>query len=155
MARRRQQVLSAAVAGACLTLCACGAGSRPSAAGAAAAAAKSRSAELTARFCASAGSFMRQIPAAPATGQLSAALARDNLTKVLQSTVEGFTRLEAEAPSRLRGPLATIVSGYRADEQAVQGSGSLAQISESMVTGTTASSAAFQQVLTYISASCK
>jgi hypothetical protein len=153
MARRRQQVLSAAVAGACLTLCACGAGSRPSAAGAAAA--KSRSAELTARFCASAGSFMRQIPAAPATGQLTAALARDNLTKVLQSTVEGFTRLEAEAPSRLRGPLTIIVSGYQADEQAVRGSGSLAQISQSMVRGNTASSAAFQQVLTYISASCK
>jgi hypothetical protein len=153
MARRRQQVLSAAVAGACLTLCACGAGSRPSAAGPAAA--KSRSAELRARFCASAASFMRQIPAAPATGQLSAALARDNLTKVVQSTVAEFTRLEAEAPSRLRGPLATIVSGYQADERAVQESGSLAQISESIVKGNTASSAAFQQVLSYISASCK
>jgi hypothetical protein len=158
MARRRHQVLSAAVAGACVTLCACGAGSGSSATGSSAASARaatSRSAELTVRFCDNANSFMRQIPAAPPTKHLSTALARGNLRKVLQSTVEGFTRLEAVAPSSLREPLAAIVAVYKSDEKAVTAPGSLAQISESTVKGNASGSAAFQQVLRYISARCK
>ena len=107
------------------------------------------------RFCDNANSFMRQIPAAPPTKHLSTALARGNLRKVLQSTVEGFTRLEAVAPSSLRQPLAAIVAVYKSDEKAVTAPGSLAQISESTVKGNASGSAAFRQVLRYISARCK
>jgi len=98
---------------------------------------------------------MREIPAAPVTKHMSTGLARDNLRKVLQSTVEGFTRLEAEAPPSLRKPLAAIVGVYKSEEKAVRASGNLAQISESMVKGNDSDAAAFQQVLRYISANCK
>jgi hypothetical protein len=159
MARRSYQALSAAVAGACLTLCACGASPAPSAAGSAAASAnapvKAGSATLTGHFCGDASSFMRHIPAIPTTKHTSAAQARANLRKVLRSTVKGFTALENEAPAKLHKPLKTIVAVYKSDEKVLRASGNLAEISQSMVKGNASGSVAFQQVIKYITVSCK
>jgi hypothetical protein len=160
MARRSHQALSAAVAGACLTLCACGAASAPAAASPASPSAKAAlrkagSATLTRRFCDDASSFMRDIPAPPAIKHTTAAQARANLREVLRSTVAGFTALEAAAPPRLSKSLQAIVAVYKSDEKVLRMSGSLAEISQSMVKGNASGAAAFQQVLTYISVSCK
>jgi hypothetical protein len=159
MARRRHQALFTAVAGACLTLCACGASPAPSAAGSATAGAKAaaaaESAALTRHFCGNADSFMRRIPAAPATKHTSTAQAQANLRKVLRSTVKGYTTLGDEAPARLRKPLKTIVAVYKSDEKVLRRSGNLAKISQSMVQGNAAGSAAFERVLKYISVHCQ
>lgn len=158
MAHRSHYVLSATVAGACLVLSACGASSAPRASGspsAGAAASSPAVATTTGHFCDDASAFMRHIPAAPSAKHASATQARANLRKVLSATVKGFTGLEAEAPHKLHKPLKKIVSIYKEDERAVRKDGSLAKISESMVRGNSTGSAAFQKVLTYISASCK
>lgn len=158
MARRSHQALVTAVAGACLTLCACGASPAPSAAGSAAATAKASggagSAALTGHFCGDANSFMHHIPAAPATKHTSTVQAQANLRKVLRSTVKGYTALEDEAPAKLRKPLQTIVAVYKSDEKILRTSGNLAKISQSMVKGNASGSAAFGQVLKYISVHC-
>jgi hypothetical protein len=159
MARRSHQALVTAAAGACLTLCACGASPAPSAAGSAAATAKATgaagSATLTGHFCGDASSFMRHIPAAPATKDASTAQAKANLRKVLRSTVKGYTGLENEAPAKLRKPLKTIVAVYKRDEKVLRRSGNLAKISQSMAQGNATGSIAFERVLKYVSVHCK
>jgi hypothetical protein len=154
MARRSRYALSAAVAGACLTLCACGAGSPPAAAG-------SPSASVNAAgggsgsFCSDATSFMRHIPSAPSAKHVSQAKARAGLRKVLRQTVKGFTSLDAEAPAKLHAPLKKIIHVYKSDETAVKNGKSMADISEAMVKGNASGSIAFQKVLKYIGTSCK
>lgn len=160
MTPRSHQALSAAAAGACLTLCACGAGSAPAAAGSPAAgtgatASAAGSPAMTGRFCADANSFMRHVPAAPTTEHTTAAQARENLREVLRSTVAGFAALETEAPARLRKSLKTIVGVYKSDEKTLRASRSLTGMSQATVKGNASESAAFQQVLKYISVSCK
>jgi hypothetical protein len=109
---------------------------------------------LTGRFCRDSTAFMRSIPAGPTSEHISMAQARSSLTAVLRSTVHGFSELETEAPHSLRKPLAKIIRSYRADERIVRVSGSLAQISQSMVKENLTASAAFHRVLIYISVSC-
>jgi hypothetical protein len=158
MARRSHQALSAAVAGACLTLCACGTTSAPSAAGSPAASttgAATATGSASKHFCADASSFMQHIPAGPTTKHTTAAEARANLRTVLLATVKGFSALETEAPRKLHKPLKTIVGIYKADVKVLKRSGSLAQISQSMVKGNASGSLAFQRVLKYISVDCK
>jgi hypothetical protein len=166
MARRCHQALSAAVAGACLTLSACGGAAAPSAAGTPAAGASTtpRSAGatgsagpvmLTGHFCGDGTSFMRHIPTAPTTKHTSAAQARASLRRALRATVKGFTSLQAEAPAKLRKPLKTIVGVYKSDEKVLNTSGNLTAISESMVKGNAAGSKAFQRVVKYLSVHCK
>lgn len=158
MARRSQHILSAAAAGACLTLCACGASSAPSAAdspSASSSAGASGTATLTGHFCTDASSFMRHIPSAPTGNRTSAAAARANLRQVLHDTVKGFANLETEAPRKLHKPLHEIVGVYKSDEKVVRRSGSLAQISQSMVRGNARGSSAFQKLLKYIAVNCK
>jgi hypothetical protein len=166
MARRCHQPLSAAVAGACLTLCACGAAATPSAAGSPTAGANATtgsagptwsvgSGTLTGHFCSDATSFMRHIPTAPAAKHTSAAQARASLRTALQATVKGFTVLETEAPTTLRKPLKAIVGVYESDEKVLNASGNLTKISQSMVKGNASGSVAFQRVVTYLSVNCK
>lgn len=158
MARRSHRPLSAAVAGACLTLCACGTTSAPSAAGSPAAStmgAASTAGSASTHFCADASSFMQHIPAGPTTKHTTAAEARANLRKVLLATVKGFSGLEAQAPKKLHKPLKVIVGVYKADLKVLKNSGSLAEISQSMVKGNASGSLAFQRVLKYISVNCK
>jgi hypothetical protein len=155
---RRSQALLAAVAGGCLILCACGSAATPGAAGSAAASptAATRTAPLivTGHFCADLDAFMRNVPATPPTRQTSEAVARENLRKLLRSTVRGFTALKAEGPAKLHRPLRKIIGVYKADERALTTSRSLAQISEGMVREDSAGTAAFQRLLEYISVSC-
>jgi hypothetical protein len=161
MARRCQQALSAAVAGACLTLSACGAAAAPLAGPATASAsattgsARSTSARLTGHFCRDATTFMRHIPATAATKHTSAAQARANLRTALRATVKGFTALKAEAPAKLHKPLKTIVGVYKSDEKVLNASGNTTQVNESMVKGNASGSRAFQRVVRYISVNCK
>jgi hypothetical protein len=160
MARRSHHVLSAAAAGACLTLSACGAASAPSAAGSAPASSPATAettgpATLTGHFCGDASSFMQHIPAGPTTKNASPAKARANLRTVLRSTVSGFTGLRAEAPRDLRKPLKKIVNIYKSDEKVLKASGSLTRISESVVKGNASGAMAFQRLLKYMSVKCK
>lgn len=158
MARLSYQALSAAVAAACLTLCACGASTAPAGAGSPSASsttAATESATATGHFCNDASSFMRHIPAGPTTKHTTAAQARDNLRTVLRATVTGFTALKAEGPRKLHKPLRAIIAIYTADEKILKMSSNLAHISEAMVKGNESGSVAFQQVLKYISVSCK
>lgn len=154
MARRSRYALSAAVAGACLTLCACGAGSAPAAVG-------SPSASVNAAgggsgsFCGDATSFMRHIPSAPSARQVSQAKARAGLRKVLRQTVKGFTSLDAEAPAKLHAPLKKVIHVYKSDEKAMKNGKSMADISQAMVKGNASGSIAFQKVLKYIGTSCQ
>jgi hypothetical protein len=152
MARRSHYALSAAVAGACLTLSACGAGSAPAAAGSPSV--STQASGPASQFCGDATSFMRHIPAAPSGKHTSPAKARANLHKVLRDTIKGFTSLEAEAPARLHAPLKKIIRIYKSDEKALRSSASMAQISQAMVRGNASGSVAFQKVLKYIGTSC-
>jgi hypothetical protein len=153
MARPSPQVTAAAAAGAgLLLLCGCGSAAAPVAAGSATA---SGSARLASRFCADASNFMRNIPAEPKVKRLTPTQARANMTAVLVSTVHGFTALEKEAPAQLRKPLRKIIAVYKADEKVLRTSGDMTKVSESMVQGDGSGSMAFQQVLKYISTTCK
>ncbi|HEU5419790.1 MAG TPA: hypothetical protein VFV41_19030 [Streptosporangiaceae bacterium] len=154
MARRSRYVLSAAVAGACLTLSACGAGTAPAAGGSPPATTNAASGGSTSHFCDDATSFMRHIPSAPSGKHVSQATARANLHKVLQQAVKGFTGLKAEAPARLHAPLKKIIHVYKSDEKAIKHSKSLADISQAMVKGNASGSIAFQKVLKYIGRNC-
>ncbi len=154
MARRSRYALSAAVAGACLTLCACGAGSAPAAAGSPPASMNAAGGG-SASFCGDATSFMRHIPSAPSARHVSQAKARAGLRKVLRQTVKGFTSLDAEAPAKLHAPLKKIIHVYKSDETAVKNGKSMADISQAMVKGNASGSIAFQKVLKYIGTSCK
>lgn len=158
MARRSHQALSAAAAGACLALCACG-GSSPAAAGSPTASTTASdqpaSALMTGHFCNDASSFMRHIPAKPASRHLTTAEARDNLRKVLHSTVAGFTALEKEGPAKLHKPLHAIVGIYKSDEKKLRAAHTISQMSQAMVKGEAAGSSDFQRVLKYVSANCK
>jgi len=157
MARRSQYVMSAAVAGACLTVAACGASAAPGAASGSpsAKATTSTGASLTGDFCNDASSFMRHIPSDPTTKDASATQARANLRKVLRDTVKGFSGLESEAPKKLDKSLRKIVDVYKRDEKVVDHGATLATISQSMVRGNASGSAAFQHLLKYISVTCK
>lgn len=155
MARRSRYALSAAVAGACLTLCACGASSAPGAAGSPSASMNAASGAASGNFCGDATSFMRHIPSAPAAKHVSQAKARAGLRKVLRQTVKGFASLNAEAPAKLHAPLKKIIHVYKSDETAVKNGKSMADISEAMVKGNASGSIAFQKVLKYIGTSCK
>ena len=154
MARRSRYALSAAVAGACLTLCACGAGSAPAAAGDPSASTNAAGG-ASGNFCGDATSFMRHIPSAPSAKHVSQAKARAGLRKVLHQTVKGFNSLEAEAPAKLHAPLKKIIHVYKSDEAAVKNGQSMAHISQAMVKGNASGSIAFQKVLKYIGTSCK
>jgi hypothetical protein len=149
----RQHALPAAAAAACLALCACGSAPAPAAHGPGAAAG-ARSFALTGSFCDDVSLVMRHIPDAPSTAHTTLAQARSNLGAVLRSSVQGFTALQAEAPARLRAPLRAIVGVYRADERIVRASGSVGQMSQSMVTRNLAASGAFRQLLLYM-AKCR
>jgi hypothetical protein len=154
MARPSHQVAAATAAGAgLLLLCGCGSSAAPAAAGSSATA--SAPARLASAFCGDASGFMRNIPEVPKAKRLTPTQAEANLNTVLISTVQGFTRLEKEAPARLRKPLRKIISVYQADERTLSKTGDMARVSQSMVQGDGAGSAAFQQVLEYISASCR
>jgi hypothetical protein len=153
MARPSPQVMAAAAAGAGLVLlCGCGSAAAPAAGSTSAAA--SNPARLASRFCTDASRFMRNIPAEPKVKRLTPTQARANMTAVLVSTVHGFAGLEKEAPARLRKPLRKIIAVYRADEKIVRTDGDMTKVSESMVQGDGSGSAAFQQVLKYISDTC-
>jgi hypothetical protein len=154
MARRSRYALSAAVAGACLTLCACGAGSAPAAAGSPSATMNTATGGSTAQFCDDATSFMRHIPSAPSGKHVSQAAARANLRKVLQQTITGFTGLNAEASAKLHAPLKKIIHVYKSDEKALKANKSLAAISQAMVRGNASGSIAFQKLLKYIGKQC-
>ena len=154
MARRSRYALSAAVAGACLTLCACGASAAPGAAGSPAASMHAAGG-ASGHFCADATSFMRHIPSAPSTKHVSKAKARAGLHKVLHQTVKGFIKLETEAPAKLHSPLKKIIHVYKSEETAVQNGQSMAEVSQAMVKGNASGSIAFQKVLKYIGTSCK
>jgi hypothetical protein len=155
MARPSPQVTAAAAAGAgLLLLCGCGSAAAPAARGSTSAAA-SGPARLASRFCADASNFMRNIPAEPKVKRLTPTQARANMTAVLVSTVHGFTALEKEAPAQLRKPLRKIIAVYKADEKVLRTSGDMTKVSESMVQGDGSGSMAFQQVLKYISGTCK
>jgi hypothetical protein len=155
MARPSRYALSAAVAGACLTLCACGAGSAPAAGGSPSATVNAAGGGSSAKFCGDATSFMRHIPSAPSGKHISQATARANLHRVLQQTIKGFSGLEAEAPAKLHAPLKKIIRIYRSDEKAVKAGKSLASISQAMVRGNASGSVAFQKVLKYIGHDCQ
>jgi hypothetical protein len=155
MARRSRYALTAAVAGACLTLCACGAGSAPAAGGSPSATMNAAGGASSAKFCSDATTFMRHIPSAPSGKHVSQATARANLHRVLQQTIKGFTGLEAEAPAKLHAPLKKIIHIYKADEKAVRNGKSLADISQAMVRGNASGSIAFQKVLKYIGHDCQ
>jgi hypothetical protein len=162
MTRGSHYALTAiAAAGACLALSACGtgsghAGSAGSAGPVSAKAARAaRAAAQTRRFCDSASSFMRSIPAPPTSAHISLAQARANLELVLRATVKGFTSLEGEAPASLRAPLTKIVGVYQAEEQTAATSGSMGQISQAVVKENLSASGDFDQVLKYISVSCR
>jgi hypothetical protein len=152
MARPSLQALAPAAAGVSLLLLSgCGTAAAPDAPGSPSAAA----AALTTRFCSQASNFMRNIPAEPNARHLTAVQARANMSAVLVSTVQGFTGLEKAAPARLGKPLRQIVAVYRADERMLRTTGDMAKVSQSMVQGDGSGSAAFQQVLTYISGHCR
>jgi hypothetical protein len=163
MARRCHQALSAAVAGACLTLCACGGAAAPSAAGSGASATagsagskfSTGSGTLNGHFCGDATSFLRHIPAAPTTRRTSATQARASLRTAVRATVKGFTVLETEAPASLHEPLKAIVAVYKSDEKALTASGNRTEISAAMIQGNASGSEAFQRVVKYLAVSCK
>jgi hypothetical protein len=154
MTRPSHQVTAAAAAGAgLLLLFGCGTAAAPAAGSSSAAA--SSPARLASRFCADASTFMRNIPAEPKARRLTPAQARANMSTVLVSTVKGFTALEKEAPAQLRKPLRKIIAVYREDEKVLRTTGDMSRISESMVQGDGSGSVAFQQIVTYISTTCK
>lgn len=157
MTRRSHQAMSAAVAGACLTLCACGATRMPAAGGpssAATTAGKARSGAPTGHFCDDAISFMRHIPTESTSKHPTPAEATANLRAVLTSTLRGYTRLRSEAPARLREPLTKIIAVYRSDQRLLRRSGDLAAISQSMVQGNASGASSFEKMVKYISVSC-
>jgi hypothetical protein len=112
-------------------------------------------ARLAARFCTDASTFMRSIPAGPTTTNLTPAQAQADMNAVLVSTVLGFTRLETEAPARLRAPLQQIIRVYQSDENVLRTTGNMARVSESVVRNDASGAASERQVVTYISVSCR
>lgn len=153
MTRRSHQALAAAAAGACLALCGCGAGAAPAPSGASAA---SVAGPATAgRFCANATSFMGNIPAGPTSRHLTAAEAQANMATVLAATLKGYSGLEKQAPARLRKPLRKIIGIYQNDENILRTTGDMAAISQSMVQSDGRGAKAFEQVLEYLSVSCR
>jgi hypothetical protein len=154
MARPSPHVTAAAVAAGAglLVLCGCGSAAAPAGSPSAAAASPAR---LASRFCADSSTFMRNIPAEPAAKHLTPAQAQANMAKVLVATVQGFTALEKEAPAKLRKPLRKIIGVYRTDEKVLRTTGDMSKVSESMVQGDSSGTTAFQQVLRYISGSCR
>ena len=153
MTRPRAQVTATIAGAGLLLLCGCGSSAAPGPAGPAAAA--GRPTRLADRFCAGASTFMRGIPAGPKTKHLTPAQARAQVSVILVSTVQGYTSLENEAPAQLRVPLQKIIRVYQADEELLSQTGDMARVSQSMVQNEGAGSAAFQQVLTYLSARCR
>jgi hypothetical protein len=152
MARPSHQVLAAAAAGASILLLGgCGSSAAP----AAGPAASSSPARLDSRFCTDATTFMRNIPAEPKVKRLTPTQARTNMAGVLVATVKGFTKLEKEAPAKLRKPLRKIIAVYKSDEKVLRTTGDMAKVSESMVQGDGSGSVAFQRVVAYIGGTCK
>jgi hypothetical protein len=153
MARPSHQAAAAAagLAG-LLLLCGCGSSAAPAAAGPAATTSPAR---LASRFCTDASGFMRTIPAVPKTKNLTPTQAQADMSALLVSTVTGFTRLEEEAPARLREPLKKIISVYKSDEKMLRKTGDMAKVSESMVQNEGSGSTAFQKLIKYIAVSCR
>lgn len=155
MPRPSYQVTAAAGAGAgLLLLLGCGSAAAPGAAGSASATASSP-AKLASRFCADASVFMRNIPEEPKSKHLTPAQAQANMNAVLVSTVKGFAALEKQSPARLRAPLGKIIAVYQADETMLRKTGDMSKVNESMIQGDGAGSAAFQDVLEYITDNCQ
>jgi hypothetical protein len=156
MARPSHQAAAAAAAGAgLLLLCGCGSSAAPAAAGSSTPATGSSPARLASSFCGDASNFMRNIPEEPKSKRLTPTQAEANMDAVLVSTVQGFARLEREAPAKLRKPLRKIIAVYKADEKLLKKTGDMARVSQSMVQSDGAGSASFQQVLKYISVTCR
>lgn len=155
MARPSYQVTAAAAAGAgLLLLSGCGSASTPGAAGPASATASSP-AQLASRFCTDASDFMRNIPEDPTSKRLTPTQAQADMNAVLVATVKGFATLEKQSPARLRQPLRKIIAVYQTDEKVLRKTGDMAKVSESMIQGGGSGSAAFQDVLEYISDNCQ
>jgi hypothetical protein len=98
---------------------------------------------------------MSSIPAGPKTRNLTPTQAQANMSAVLVSTVQGFARLETEAPAKLRQPLDTIIHVYKSDEKVLTTAGNVAKASEAMARSESSAQPAFQQLVTYISVSCR
>jgi hypothetical protein len=157
MIPQSRRALLVAAAGACLGLSACGAGSVTAASEPAAVPAiVVGPMKLTGHFCRDANAIMHGQPSSPAGQKPTLAVARTALEKILRSTAAGYTALEPEAPSRLRGPIKTIIGVYTADEQRIASYGSITQMGASIVKANTtgAGGAAFHQVLTYMTKTC-
>jgi hypothetical protein len=137
-----------------LLLCGGGSSAAP-AAGSSTPATGSGPARLASSFCGDASNFMRNIPEEPKSKRLTPTQAEANMDAVLVSTVQGFARLEREAPAKLRKPLRKIIAVYKADEKLLKKTGDMARVSQSMVQSDGAGSASFQQVLKYISVTCR
>lgn len=144
-------------AGACLGLSACGAGSVTAVSEPAAIPAITVApVKLTGHFCRDANAIMREQPSNPSGQKPTLAVARTEMGKILRSTAAGYTALEPEAPSRLRGPIRTIIGVYTADVQRIASYGSITQMGTSIIKANTtgAGGAAFRQVLTYMTKNC-
>ena len=102
--------------------------------------------------------MLNNVPSMSASKKLGAAAARNDLNRILYTGVIGYSDLEAEAPAQLREPIKTIIGVYQTDAKMAEGSGSVVEISKSLVrvhNGTGSDGAAFRKVLTYIRAGCK
>jgi hypothetical protein len=158
MIPQSRRALLVAVAGACLALSACGGGHVTAAsdpvAGPATAAGPMK---LTGHFCRDVNAIMRQQPSNPAGQKTTLAAARTQMEKMLRWAVAGYAALESEAPSKLRGPMRTMVGVYTADERRIAGYGSITQMGASVVKANTtgAGGAAFRQVATYMMKNCR
>jgi hypothetical protein len=144
-------------AGACLGLSACGGGSVTAVSEPAAIPASTIGPmKLTGHFCHDADVIMREQPSDPAGQKVTVADARAELAKILRLAAAGYTALEPEAPSTLRGPIRTIISVYTADEHHLASYGSITQMGASIVRSNTtgAGRAAIRQVLAYMAKNC-
>jgi hypothetical protein len=158
MIRQSRRAPLVAAAGACLALSACGGGSATTAKEPAAAPTITVApVKVTGHFCADANAVMRQQPTHPTGQKVTVAVARTELEGIVRVTAAGFTALEPEAPSALRGPIKTIAGVYAADEQRLATYGSIREMGTSIVRANTtgAGGAAFRKVLAYISKACK
>ena len=163
MAYVSHRVALITVAGACLALSACG-GSSTTAASAPAASSTSAPASSTvllparAHFCKDLNTMLNNVPSTSASKKLGAAAARKDLDRILYTGEIGYSDLEAEAPAQIRESIRTIIGVYQSDAKMAEGSGSVVEISKSLVrvhNGTGSDGAAFRKVLTYIRAGCK
>jgi hypothetical protein len=153
-----RRALLVAAAGACLGLSACGGGSvTPASKPAAGPSIAVRPMKLTGHFCHDVKAIMGQQPSDPAGQKATLDGARTQMEKMLRRAVAGYTALEPEAPSRLQGPMKTMVGVYTADERHLASYGSVTQLGAAIVKANTtgAGGAAFRKVATYMMGNCR